>query len=116
MKQIDNKNSLLSLSSTQLLRVVFETLVLIHHLYLVYTSLGAVITNALGPIAVGGFIFLSGFGVGLSYIKKGDEYAEKAWIWRSGYEALSEGAIGRYETKSCFRARNIKKIQDFAIG
>ena len=77
MKQIDNKNSLLSLSCTELLRVVFETMVLIHHLYLVYTSLGAVITNALGPIAVGGFIFLSGFGVGLSFIKKGDEYAEK---------------------------------------
>ncbi|MBR3864307.1 MAG: acyltransferase [Clostridia bacterium] len=77
MKQIDSKNSLLSLSCTELLRVVFETMVLIHHLYLVYTSLGAVITNALGPIAVGGFIFLSGFGVGLSFIKKGDEYAKK---------------------------------------
>ncbi len=77
MKQIDSKNSLLSFSSAQILRVVFEILVLIHHLYLVYTSLGAVITNALGPIAVGGFIFLSGFGVGISFVKEGDEYAKR---------------------------------------
>ena len=77
MKSISNKNSLLSLSNTNLLRVVFEVLVLIHHLYLTSTSLGSVISGALGPIAVGGFIFLSGYGVALSFIKKQDEYAKK---------------------------------------
>ena len=74
---VNSKNDLLSLSNTNLLRVLFEALVLIHHLYIVSTSLGAVISTALGPIAVGGFIFLSGFGVGFSFIKKGDEYSNK---------------------------------------
>lgn len=77
MKIANSNSNLLSLSNTNFLRVVFEALVLIHHLYLVYTSFGAVITNAFGPIAVGGFIFLSGFGVGLSFINKGDEYVKK---------------------------------------
>lgn len=77
MKIINSKNDLLSLSNTNLLRVLFEALVLIHHLYLVSTSFGSIITNAFGPIAVGGFIFLSGFGVGFSFIKKGDEYSKK---------------------------------------
>lgn len=77
MKTINSENSLLSLSTTRLLHVVFEALVLIHHLYLAYTSFGKEITNDFGPIAVGGFIFLSGFGVGLSFIKRGDEYAKQ---------------------------------------
>ncbi len=77
MKIVSSKNDLLSLSNTNLLRVVFEALVLIHHLYLVSTSVGSVISSAFGPIAVGGFIFLSGFGVGFSFIKKGDEYSNK---------------------------------------
>ena len=77
MKIVNSKNNLLSLSNTNLLRVLLEALVLIHHLYLVSTSFGAVITNAFGPIAVGGFVFLSGFGVGFSFIKKGDEYSKK---------------------------------------
>ena len=77
IKLINSENSLLSLSNTKLLRVVFEAMVLIHHLYLVYTSFGGAITNDFGPIAVGGFIFLSGFGVGFSFIHKGDEYAKR---------------------------------------
>lgn len=77
MKIINNEGSLLSPSNTKLLRVVFEVMVLIHHLYLVYTSFGGAITNDFGPIAVGGFIFLSGFGVGFSFIKKGEEYAKR---------------------------------------
>lgn len=82
MKLINGENSLLSLSNSKLLRVVFEAMVLIHHLYLVYTSFGRAITNDFGPIAVGGFIFLSGFGVGFSFIKKGDEYAKRLLISR----------------------------------
>lgn len=77
MKVFNSENGLLSLSNTKLLRIVFEALVLIHHLYLTYTSFGAVITNAFGPIAVGGFIFLSGYGVGFSFVQKGDEYAKR---------------------------------------
>lgn len=77
MNSISSKNNLLSLSNTNLLRVFFEILVLIHHLYLTSTSLGSVISGASGPIAVGGFIFLSGYGVGLSFIKKKDEYVKK---------------------------------------
>ena len=77
MKVFNSENGLLSLSNTKLLRIVFEALVLIHHLYLTYTSFGAVITNAFGPIAVGGFIFLSGYGVGFSFVRKGDEYAKR---------------------------------------
>ncbi len=77
MKLINSENSLLSLSNTKLLRLIFEAMVLIHHLYMTYTSFGAIITNDFGPIAVGGFIFLSGFGVGFSFIQKGDEYLKK---------------------------------------
>ncbi len=77
MKPFNSKNSLLSYSNTELLRVIFEVLVLIHHLYHFYTSFGGVISSGFGPIAVGGFIFLSGYGVGFSFVKKGDEYAKK---------------------------------------
>lgn len=74
MKSSNIQNSLLSLSNTALLRIVFEAMVLIHHLYMTYTSFGSVISGALGPIAVGGFVFLSGYGVGFSFLRKREEY------------------------------------------
>lgn len=77
MKTIDSKNSFLSYSNTAFLRVLFEFMVLIHHLYTPYTSLGMKVFSAFGPIAVGGFIFLSGYGVGFNFLHKKDEYTEK---------------------------------------
>lgn len=77
MKPLNIKNEFLPRSSASLLRVVFEALVLIHHLFPPYTSTGAVISSALGPIAVGGFVFLSGYGIGCSFTQKGDEYLKK---------------------------------------
>ena len=77
MKSIDSQKTLLSLSNTALLRIVFEAMVLIHHLYMTYTAFGAVIAGAFGPIAVGGFVFLSGYGVGFSFLRKREEYAAR---------------------------------------
>ena len=77
MKSINSQNSLLSLSNTALLKVLFEMMVLIHHLYMTSTACGSVISDALGPIAVGGFIFLSGYGVGFNFTKKREEYTRR---------------------------------------
>ena len=71
------QNSLVSQSNAALLRVAFETMVLIHHLYVTYTAFGAVITNVFGPVAVGGFVFISGYGVGFRFLQKGEEYTKK---------------------------------------
>ena len=77
MTVLNKENSILSISNSKLLRVLFEALVLVHHLYITSTPFGAKISCSLGPIAVGGFIFLSGLGVGFSYIQKSDEYVKK---------------------------------------
>lgn len=77
MKVISSNHSLLSHSNTALLRVIFEAMVLVHHLYATYTALGAVITNVFGPVAVGGFVFVSGYGVGCRFTQKNDEYTKK---------------------------------------
>ena len=74
MKSINSQKNLLSLSNTALLRIVFEMMVLIHHLYRTSTYCGSVISAVLGPIAVGGFVFLSGYGVGFQFLQKREAY------------------------------------------
>ena len=77
MNHLEHKHALLSYSNTELLKVFFEVLVLIHHLYITSTAFGAVLSEAFGPIAVGGFILLSGYGVGYRYLKSDDGYFGK---------------------------------------
>ena len=76
MNQLCNK-PLLSKSSTNALRVIFELMVLFHHLYVASTAWGDRIDILFGPVAVGGFFLLSGYGVGFSFLNKGDEYCKK---------------------------------------
>ena len=76
MEQLANKN-LISRSASSALRIIFEMLVLFHHLYIVSTILFEQIRNLVGPIAVGGFFVLSGYGVGVNFKKKGQEYCSK---------------------------------------
>ncbi|MBQ3116288.1 MAG: acyltransferase [Clostridia bacterium] len=59
------------------LRIFFELLVLFHHLYKPQTAFGEYISLAGGPVAVGGFMFFSGYGIGLSYIKDSTAYLKK---------------------------------------
>ena len=66
--------SLVSKSTTNFLKVLFESLVLAHHLYLPSTVIGGEISTVMGICAVAGFLFLSGYGVGMQYQKKGDAY------------------------------------------
>lgn len=66
--------AVLSFSATNALRLIFEFMVLIHHLYDTFTPIGPFFASTFGPIAVGGFILISGYGVGKSFIKKGDAY------------------------------------------
>ena len=64
----------ISRSGADILRVLFETLVLIHHLFPTQTALGSHISTILGPMAVSGFLLLSGYGVGMNYKRKGELY------------------------------------------
>ena len=73
----NNNSFLISKQSSGVLKIIFELLVLIHHLYFSYTTLGQLFCGAAGPIAVAGFILLSGYGVGINYVKKGNEYCNK---------------------------------------
>lgn len=66
--------SLISRSATSVLKIFFETLVLFHHMYHPQTELGSIINGLIGPMGVAGFMFLSGYGVGVSFMKKGDGY------------------------------------------
>lgn len=70
-------NTLITRSSTNLLKVIFELLVLFHHLYVPLTNFGLRTSHILGPVAVGGFLVLSGFGVGINFLNKGKEYSSK---------------------------------------
>ena len=78
-------NALISRSANNLLKIIFELIVLIHHLYWTKTELGANISALLGPLAVGGFLFCSGYGVGVNYKKKGDEYLKRLSFSRIPY-------------------------------
>lgn len=75
--ELSQNKTLLSKSSSSALKIIFEIMVLIHHLYTASTALGDRIDGALGVVAVGGFLIISGFGVGVSYLAKGDKYREK---------------------------------------
>ncbi|MBQ9709176.1 MAG: acyltransferase [Clostridia bacterium] len=66
--------TLISRSATSVLKIFFETLVLFHHMYSPKTELGNFINGVIGPMGVAGFMLLSGFGVGVSFLKKGDGY------------------------------------------
>ena len=77
-----DKNSLVSRSANNLLKIFFELLVIIHHLYCAKTVLGSNIRALLGPVAVGGFLFCSGYGIGISYKCKGDAYLKKLSLVR----------------------------------
>lgn len=59
------------------LRIFFELLVLFHHLYSPQTAFGEYLSLAGGPVAVGGFMFFSGYGIGLSYKKDSEAYLKK---------------------------------------
>ncbi|MBE5754194.1 MAG: acyltransferase [Clostridiales bacterium] len=76
MSNLANK-SLISRSSTSALKIIFQVMVLFHHLYLCSTEFGRHVSAMAGPVAVGGFLILSGYGVGLSYKKSGEEYSHK---------------------------------------
>lgn len=71
------KSVFLDRTVSNALRLFFELLVLIHHLYQPFTLVGSRISAILGPIAVGGFMFISGYGLGVSYQRDGDDYLRK---------------------------------------
>ena len=77
-----DSNSVLSISATNLLRIIFETMVLFHHLVDVRSPFGALLSGLFGPVAVGGFILISGYGVGKSFIKKGYKYCDRIYYER----------------------------------
>ena len=66
--------TLLPQKTAGLFRIVFEIMVLCHHLYQPVSVVGRRINSLLGPIAVAGFLIISGYGVGKSYLKKGEAY------------------------------------------
>ena len=70
-------NTLVTRSSTNILKVLFEIMVLFHHLYATQTVFGGHVSSLSGPIAVGGFLVLSGFGVGINFEKKAKQYSSK---------------------------------------
>lgn len=70
-------NSLISRSSTSALKIIFQVMVLFHHLVLCSTKFGEHVSAIAGPVAVGGFLLLSGYGVGLNYREKGKAYLDK---------------------------------------
>lgn len=74
---VRTNKSLISRSSTSALKIIFQVMVLFHHLYLCSTEFGNRVSAMAGPIAVGGFLVLSGYGVGVNYKKSGDGYCEK---------------------------------------
>ena len=69
-----NDKKLLPLQTANLLRIIFELLVLIHHLYSTQTPTGSALSSIIGPAAVAGFLLLSGYGVAISFMKSGDSY------------------------------------------
>lgn len=70
-------STLLSKSSSNALKIIFELMVLFHHLYATSTAFGEKIDGLSGVVAVGGFLIISGYGVGVSFLAKGDRYREK---------------------------------------
>ena len=66
--------NLISRSATNGLKIFFELLVLIHHLYQPESELLKAINAIIGPVGVAGFFMLSGYGVGISIMNKGEGY------------------------------------------
>ncbi|MBE5756673.1 MAG: acyltransferase [Clostridiales bacterium] len=62
---------LISKSTNNLLKIIFEMLVLLHHLSFFVVIFGRSLITFFGPLAVSGFFFCSGYGIGLNYKKKG---------------------------------------------
>lgn len=77
-----NSESILSISATNILRIIFEAMVLFHHLVDVKWPFAAFMNGICGPIAVGGFVLISGYGVGKSFIKKGYAYCDRIFFER----------------------------------
>lgn len=75
MKAVYNNNSI-SRASTNLLKIFFEALVLLHHLTEPSTEFGKMVDGLIGPVGVAGFLFLSGYGIGISFKNKGQKYVE----------------------------------------
>ncbi len=69
--------TLLSKSTSNALKIIFEIMVLFHHLYATNTVLGEKIDGLAGVVAVGGFLIISGYGVGVNFLTKGDSYRRK---------------------------------------
>lgn len=64
-------------SANNLLKILFEAMVLIHHLSIFSGFLGNTVTGILGPVGVCGFLFCSGYGVGENYKVKGFDFSKK---------------------------------------
>ena len=76
MNQLENK-TVVTRQATSILKIIFEAMVLFHHLYVTQTVFVGHVSSLAGPVAVGGFLVVSGFGVGINYLKKGSEYSKK---------------------------------------
>ena len=73
----------LSIGASRILRIFFEILVLLHHLRPTSSPLDAEINSVLGPIAVGGFLMISGYGVGVRLRENGADYAKRLLMRRA---------------------------------
>ena len=69
-------NDSISRASTNLLKIFFEALVLLHHLTEPSTEFARMVDGLIGPVGVAGFLFLSGYGVGVSFKSKGQDYVK----------------------------------------
>lgn len=70
----NKSNVLITRSATNVLRILFEALVLFHHLFDANISWLNDIDSICGPTAVSGFLLISGFGLGMRYKKDGEKY------------------------------------------
>ena len=73
----------LSIGATKVLHLFFEILVLIHHLQPNYAPFHTRMIVALGPIAVAGFLFTSGYGIGVKLRDQGDPYRHRLLTCRA---------------------------------
>ena len=76
-QSLANEQNLIPIKRAHLLRIIFQLFVLFHHLYQTQTQFGKYVSWILGPSAVAGFLFLSGYGVAVSFKRDGEEYLSK---------------------------------------
>ncbi|MCD7957293.1 MAG: acyltransferase family protein [Lachnospiraceae bacterium] len=73
-----SRRDYLTLESTTCIKGLFAILVLIHHLYqhsgVSINGQGAYCLQSLGYLSVAMFLFLSGYGLQISYLNKGEQY------------------------------------------